>query len=389
MATTLRKLTPIPAIASLEHGWTGNKLLKHLLACISLALLFTLSSALGQEEALTNEDVVRMTDAGIAPSVIVAKIKVSETDFDVSVDALLALTEGEVAQEVLEAMLAAGDGQAEKDAPGFATPSPDTSSPGAVPESAGGAPQPKAIPGSRFREALGSGGEGPEMVVVPAGSFRMGCLSNELCLSSELPVRTVTIAEPFAVSVHEVTFEDYDRFTHPNRVDDEGWGRGRRPVINVSWDDAKEYVAWLSARTGGSYRLLSEAEWEYAARAGSESKYSWGDEIGTGRANCWLDECGDRFDRTAPVGSFPANAFGLHDMHGNVWEWVEDCWNSDYAGAPANGGAWLSGDCTDRVVRGGSWYSDPRALRSAYREWDATGGRYDSIGFRVARTLSP
>ena len=165
----------------------------------------------------------------------------------------------------------------------------------------------------------------------------------------------MTIPAPFALSTHEVTFEDYDRFTHPNEVNDQGWGRGRRPVINVSWDEAKDYVEWLSSETGATYRLPSEAEWEYAARAGTANKYSWGNEIGANRANCQNDHCGDQWKRTAPVGSFPPNGFGLYDMHGNVWEWVEDCWNGSYAGAPADGDAWRSGDCAKRVLRGGSW----------------------------------
>ena len=136
-------------------------------------------------------------------------------------------------------------------------------------------------------------------------------------------MREVTITRPFALSVHEVTFADYDRFTHPNKVADAGWGRGRRPVVYVSWDDAREHVAWLSAQTGAEYRLPSEAEWKYAARAGTTTKYGWGDDIGSNRAAC--SGCGSQWDReqTAPVGSFRANGFGLYDMHGNVWEWVQ------------------------------------------------------------------
>ena len=171
-------------------------------------------------------------------------------------------------------------------------------------------------------------------------------------------MREVTIPQPVALSVHEVTFEDYDRFTYPNKVDDEGWGRGRRPVINVSWDDAQDYVAWLSARTGGAYRLPSEAEWEYAARAGTTTKYSWGNEIGVNRANCGANRCGDQWEYTAPAGSFRPNAFGLFDMHGNVWEWVQDCWQASHAGAPVDGSERLSGDCAVRVLRGGSWFYD-------------------------------
>ena len=130
-----------------------------------------------------------------------------------------------------------------------------------------------------------------------------------------------------------------------HRPDDEGWGRSRRPVIYVSWDDAQSYVGWLSSQTGASYRLLSESEWEYAARAGSSTAYSWGNQIGSGRANCGGDDCGDQWDKTAPVGSFSPNAYGLHDMHGNLWEWVQDCWNGSYKRRPVErecvAGGWL------------------------------------------------
>jgi formylglycine-generating enzyme required for sulfatase activity len=153
-------------------------------------------------------------------------------------------------------------------------------------------------------------------------------------------------------------------------------------VINVTWDYAQRYVAWLSKLTGKSYRLLSEAEWEFAARAGTQTAYSWGDEIGKGNANYngW---------RTAPVGSFAPNAFGLDDMHGNVWEWVEDCYHDNYNGASANGLAWRTGDCSRRVVRGSSWLNDPEYLRSANRSWFDPNGRDNHLGFRVGRTLTP
>ena len=160
-------------------------------------------------------------------------------------------------------------------------------------------------------------------------------------------------------------------------------------MINVSWNDATEYVAWLSSQTGAEYRLPSEAEWEYAARAGSATKYSWGNEIGGNRANCGGDNCGDQWAYTAPVGSFAPNAFGLHDMHGNVIEWVEDCLNASYAGAPVDGSAWLSGNCAVRVLRGGSWSGYPRSLRAAIRYWLISGYRDGLIGFRAARTLTP
>ena len=134
-----------------------------------------------------------------------------------------------------------------------------------------------------------------------------------------------------------------------------------------SWNDAKEYVGWLSSQTGAEYRLLSESEWEYAARAGSGTKYSWGNEIGVNRANCARCDSQWDFKQTAPVGSFAPNAFGLYDMHGNVYEWVEACWNASYAGAPSDGSAWRSGNCAERVLRGGSWGDVPWNLRAAYR----------------------
>ncbi len=255
-------------------------------------------------------------------------------------------------------------------------------------------PAPASVfrPGQAFSDALSSGGQGPEMVVIPAGRFYMGCVSGQDCSSLEMPVHEVTISQAFAVSKYEVTFENWDRCVAVGgcggyRPDDEGWGRGSRPVIYVSWDDAQEYVSWLSRQTGQTYRLLSEAEWEYVARAGSSTAYSWGNGIGSNRANC-LD-CGDQWSSTAPVGSFAANAFGVHDMHGNVFEWVEDCWNAGYAGAPSDGSAWRSGDCSERVLRGGSWFFDPGDLRSAYRDWFAPGYRLGYYGFRVARTLTP
>ena len=250
-------------------------------------------------------------------------------------------------------------------------------------------------PGDVFTNALASGGEGPEMVVIPAGRFRMGCLSNDgACLHDEKPVHEVTIGRAFALSTREATFAQWDACVAGggcggHRPGDRGWGRGDRPVINVSWEDAQSYVSWLSGETGEEYRLPSESEWEYAARAGTGTKYSWGNEIGGNRANC--DGCGSRWDgkQTAPVGSFARNGFGLYDMHGNVREWVEDCWNASYAGAPADGSAWLSGACSERVLRGGSWFLNPRFLRAAYRLWFSTGNRYLIFGFRVARTLTP
>ena len=247
-------------------------------------------------------------------------------------------------------------------------------------------------PGTVFRDCPSC----PEMVVVPAGSFMMGSPPGEkgrTRTDAEGPVHRVTISAPFAVAKYEMTFAEWDACVAEggcrHRPDDQGWGRGNRPVINVSWEDAKSYVQWLSAKTGKAYRLLSESEWEYAARAGTSTRYSWGDETGRNRANC--TGCGSRWQniKTAPVGSFAANGFGLHDMHGNVWEGVEDCWNDSYRGAPSDGGAWLSGECDTRVFRGGSWNVLSGYMGAALRAGGGTGNRNNIIGFRIARTLTP
>jgi formylglycine-generating enzyme required for sulfatase activity len=219
--------------------------------------------------------------------------------------------------------------------------------------------------------------ECPELVVVPAGAARLAS------------GRDVTLVAPLAVGKFEVTFEEWDACVAQggcgHRPADRGWGRGRQPVMNVNWDDAQAYVTWLVRKTGKAYRLLSEAEWEYAAQAGTGREVSA--TRGANQANC--DGCGSRRDnkQTAPVGSFAANGFGLHDMLGNVWEWTADCWNDSHAGAPPDGGAPISGECSRRVLRGGSWDNDPGRTRSAYRFRGPSDVRVDLIGFRVARTL--
>ena len=247
-----------------------------------------------------------------------------------------------------------------------------------------------ATPGSDFKEcARGC----PVMIVVPAGVFTMGSPGNEAGRNtSEGPQHEVTIAEPLAVSRFEVTFEEWDACAAAGACPGAAavWGRGRMPVINVSWTDAKAYVAWLVKLTGKPYRLLSEAEWEYCARAGAKTRYSWGDESGAGNANC--DGCGSEWDlaQTAPAGSFKPNAFGLYDMHGNVWEWVEDRWHGNYAGAPANGPAWLQGGLSAfRVIRGGSWRNESELVRAAVRDRRNINVRFDTLGFRIARTMEP
>ena len=239
----------------------------------------------------------------------------------------------------------------------------------------------------------------PLMVTVPAGTFVMGSpASEEGRYEGEGPRRLVTIDAPFAVGVYEVTFDEWEACRRDggcpgDRPDDEDWGRGRRPVINVSWNEAQAYVRWLSRQTGQRYRLLSEAEWEYVARAGTETARYWGESAsGQCRYANGHDPsapCPDGYEYTAPVGSFAPNAFGLHDVLGNVLEWTEDCWNDSYAGAPTTGSAWQSGDCSRRPLRGGSWNSSPRGLlRSAVRGGNSTGFRGVGLGFRVARTLN-
>jgi formylglycine-generating enzyme required for sulfatase activity len=246
-----------------------------------------------------------------------------------------------------------------------------------------------ANPASHFKECAGC----PVMIVIPAGKFTMGSPENESDRrTSEGPQHEVTIAQPFAVSKFEVTFEQWDACIAAAacpRVTDV-WGRGAMPVINVSWGDAKQYVGWLSQVTGKEYRLLAEAEWEYAARAGAHTRYSWGDDPRLGRANC--DGCGSQWDlrQTAPVGSLKPNALGLYDMHGNVWEWVEDAWHENYDSAPADGSAWpRDGDPTYRVVRGGSWRNESELVRAAVRVKRNINVRFDTLGFRVARTIKP
>ena len=251
-------------------------------------------------------------------------------------------------------------------------------------------------PGSVFRDCL----ECPEMVAVSAGSFRMGSPASEwLRDNDEGPVHRVTIPHAFAVGKYEVTFAEWDACVSGGgcggyRPDDKGWGRGSQPVINVSWKDAQAYVEWLSHRTDGRYRLLSESEWEYAARAGTTGPFHFGPRISTDQANYDGNftyngsQEGVNRKRTLPVGRFPANGFGLHDVHGNVWEWVADCWYGSYAGALADGSArTMGGDCSARMVRGGSWFNSPWYLRSADRGRFALGVRDSSVGFRVARKL--
>jgi formylglycine-generating enzyme required for sulfatase activity len=251
---------------------------------------------------------------------------------------------------------------------------------------------------------------GPEMVIVPAGEFEMGSDDGQ---SDERPVHRVTVKR-FAIGKYEATNAEFVAFLNDRGdqlIKSELWfydkstdsdshiikqgnhyvvesGFENHPAIEVSWDGAQAYVKWLREKTGKKYRLPSEAEWEYAARAGSTTKFPWGDEIGRNKANC--RGCGSQWDGkdTAPVGSFAANAFGLFDTVGNVWEWVEDCWHENYEGAPNDGSAWTrGGECNRRVLRGGSWFSFPSGARSAHRGGYYPGNRSGVGGFRIAQDL--
>jgi serine/threonine-protein kinase len=231
----------------------------------------------------------------------------------------------------------------------------------------------------------------PELVVVPAGEFMMG----DTTRPESLPIHRVRVGAPLAVGRFPVLRGEYDKFAREISAD-HAWRKpgieqsDRDPVVRVSWADAQLYVHWLSLKSGRSYRLLRAAEWEWAARAGAETAYPWGDEPPRGNADC--DGCGSGFDgrRTAPAASFAANRFGLYDMAGNVWQWVEDCWTPNYSNAPSDA-AQLPGPavCTDRELRGGAWDSRPQALRSGGRLQRPATNRSNDAGFRIARALAP
>jgi formylglycine-generating enzyme required for sulfatase activity len=242
-------------------------------------------------------------------------------------------------------------------------------------------------PGETFREC----GHCPDMVAIPLNDFNMGSPATEPGhQSSEAAVHPVRIAKPLAVAKYETTFAEWGICVARGGCtmkSDERWGRGDRPVINVTWDDAQQYVAWLTRLTGKPYRLLSEAEWEYAARANSQGPYSFSDDAQLPAAAWYATNSGSHSN---PVGHRLPNGFGLFDMYGNVAEWCADNWHERYgAGAPRDGSVWTGGDSSLRVVRGGAWYSLPGDLRSASRSNQAPNLPDNGIGFRVARTLMP
>lgn len=228
----------------------------------------------------------------------------------------------------------------------------------------------------------------PKMVLVPAGKFVMGAVKGK---KREKPAHEVTIPEPFAISKYEITWDEWKACiadggcTH--EPDDHKWGRGNRPIINIKWEHANNYVKWLTKKTGHTYRLATEAEWEYAARAGTSTNYWWGDKLKKNYANC--RKCGTKWSgkKSAPVGSFPPNPWGIHDMHANIWEWTADCWNPNHDGAPDDGSVRSEGECAKRVVRSGSWYYYPKLAHSQSRDKFAADLFSYNIGIRTVREL--
>ncbi|MDD4927874.1 MAG: SUMF1/EgtB/PvdO family nonheme iron enzyme [Gallionella sp.] len=257
--------------------------------------------------------------------------------------------------------------------------------------------------GDTFSDPLKDGSAGPEMVILPAGSYQMGDVEGtaDAYAEASLPVHEVTFKKPFAIGKYEITFDDFDKFTRATKrptLSDHGWGRGRRPATKIVWSDAMAYVRWLTEQTGKRYRIPTEAEWEYAARAGTRTRYWWGNEPSHEYANYGDGMPGwfpsgvvsgrDQWMNTAPVGQFPANPYGLYDMQGNVWEWVSDCWHENYSGAPNDGTAFGDNDCANRVMRGGSWGYNPDFMRAQTRIkvfWGVLSFLY--YGVRVVRDV--
>jgi formylglycine-generating enzyme required for sulfatase activity len=241
----------------------------------------------------------------------------------------------------------------------------------------------------------------PEMIVVPAGEFIMGAPESEPdSQDNERPLHKVTIAKPFAVGRFAVTFEEWDACVADRGCNNyrpaDRWGRGRQPVINLWWDDARAYVKWLSDKTNRPYRLPSEGEREYVTRAGTTTPFWWGSSISSDQANydgsysypAFSQKDSQYRGQTLPVDSFAPNPWGLYQVHGNIYEWVEDCWHSDYVGAPNDGSPWLAADCNRHVLRGGAWNFAPWQLRSASRGAVASAVALLPVGMRVARDIN-
>ncbi len=241
----------------------------------------------------------------------------------------------------------------------------------------------------------------PEMISIPAGTYAMGSPASEKNRNNDETRHQVTISKPFAVGKFEVTRSQFDRYLEETGDKTaQPCNSGDEAVGCMRWNDAQGYVQWLAHKTGQPYRLLSEAEWEYAARAGTTTAFYWGNLVhracryGNVKDQSWAVaheipaitfRCKDGYAEVAPVGQFVPNAFGLYDMSGNLWEWTADCWNRDYTGAPVDGSAWTSGDCDSHVLRGGAWGGEPRDVRSAVR--NHLGGYRVYSGIRVAKTL--
>lgn len=230
--------------------------------------------------------------------------------------------------------------------------------------------------------------EGIELVAIPGGRFLMGSNTG---FEDEVPPHRVTVS-PFEISTHEITFNTWEVCVLAGGClvmpDDRGWGKGNMPVINISHDEiSNQFLPWLNRITASNYRLPSESEWEYAARAGNNSEYTWGNDIGVGLANC-SQECGDEFRYSAPVGSFEPNDYGLYDMHGNVWEWVEDCASPNYTNTPIDGAAYIVERCQRHMTRGGSWGANASNARSAARSRMNGSEKFYSLGFRLARDVN-
>ena len=231
----------------------------------------------------------------------------------------------------------------------------------------------------------------PEMVVIPTGSFEMGDATGKRS-DRERPAHKVTLKQQFAIGKQEITYAQWDSCVADggckHTADDKNYGRDQRPVGDIGWNDAVEYVIWLAKKTGQLYRLPSEAEWEYVRRAGSTKDFSWGDKLGKGNAVCYTCGIGGvGASISATVGGYAPNQFGIYDMVGLVSEWVEDCANNNYEGAPTDGSAWLTGDCSRRVERGGNFYDDVNSFVPSYRYSKNVDSRQPERGFRVARTL--
>jgi formylglycine-generating enzyme required for sulfatase activity len=229
----------------------------------------------------------------------------------------------------------------------------------------------------------------PKLISVQPGSFIMG---DDHGYKYEYPAHEVTIDYPFALGQFEITFDEWEACAQERGCkptpDDHGWGKGRYPIINLTYKDIQDYLTWISKKTKQTYRLPSEAEWEYAARAGTKTAYWWGDDVGVNNANCRT--CGSKWSGigSAPVGSFKANPWGFYDMNGNAWEWVADCWSPHYINAPTNGAPRLDGNCKEPIMRGGSWYYFPKLSRAAYRYKNGVNVFSYNVSFRILRELS-